>query len=276
MALIDEFDGGEIDLSQIPGFESLADQHAAEEPEDDEDENDEGGDEDDEEELGSEGKPKKKPQVVSKKEYETLKSQFDELNGRIKALTERPPTQPQIVYQQPPQQMTPDQLQAQRARLEQEFYQDPIGTNQRIAAATAQNQFGGLINDMRETLAQQSIQAYRANLMQDPQFEKAAATYFDQQVASLPKNALATLPPAKLQELLQFAEDAAWGKVMKQVRTNQKKGNGGATSGANNQRTTPGSQNRPQQREQSNTRDHESKLAKVLGLSKSDFEGIIE
>jgi hypothetical protein len=43
MALIDEFDGGEFDLSQIPGFETLEQQREEEpeEPEEDEEEGEE-------------------------------------------------------------------------------------------------------------------------------------------------------------------------------------------------------------------------------------------
>jgi hypothetical protein len=268
MALIDEFDGGEFDLSQIPGFETL-EQQREEEPEEPEEDEEEG----EESEEGDDGaKPVKLPKgAVSKKEYETLKSQFDELNGRIKALSEKPA---QVVYQQPvpqQQQMSPEQAQALRAQLEQQFYADPIGTNQRIAAAAAQQQFGGVMADMRETLAQQSIQQYRANLMQDPQFAKAAAQHFDQQVAALPRGALATLTPQKLQELLAFAEDAAWGKVMKQVRTNQKK-----VAGKPVQPTAPGSQNRRPTTPARGLSDHESKLAKALGLTDADFNGIVE
>lgn len=262
-SLLDDYDGGnDIDLSEVPGFESLY--------------NEQSETTDDSNTLGGAAE-NEKPRT----EMETLQSQNAELMQILRAQNERPPA-PIYVNAPPPQQQQRVDPSLIRAQVEAEYYKDPVGTSQKMAQFAAEQRFGGDMNMIRETLTQQAVAGYKQNLMGDPQFANAASKYFDEQIARVPPGSLSRLNPQQLQEFLGFAEESAWGRVMKQVRSNQKK-TGNSNSG--NSRQNPpayggtgrgGSGGNSSGRGNQNRGNTEEQLSRALGLTQSDFDDIIE
>ena len=262
MALIDEFNEDDLDLSQFgismpDETEVLVDDAAPDLPLDDESHNN--------------TQPQVRDDRPTRAEFETLASQNAELIKMLKEQNSRP------IYVNPApqqQQLTPEQIAAQRALQEQQYYANPLETTQRLAQQAAQSQFGGLVQDMRETLARQSVQSYKQRMLASEPAFSAASEHFDAQLARLPQGNLGNLNAQQLQEFLETVKDAAYGKVMQQVLANsKKKGNtqrqqevapsygGGGRSGATGRQPVL---------------NQEAALAKRFGLTQADFDGIIE
>jgi len=207
---------------------------------------------------------------VSREDFDTLAGQLRDTQAQLAAQAEasrRAQYAPQQ-YQQPNYQSAPDPN--LKEQLTSAFYADPVGFIAQVSRAQAQQMVSQGTGDVRLGMAENVVHNFKAEKRTSDPTYKVVEKHFEQALSEIPSATLAQMGPEQARQALTWAYRAAQGDVYANLAAKQRAKTpppnpppyGGGGYGAAPSAQAPSGD------------DAESRMAKYLGLSQSDFDSI--